>query len=268
MLDIEGYKLWLSRRKSESTIKQYVFLLQQFEKYLGKSQLNATIADKYLLYLQKHNKKNNTISLAFYAIMNYFTFIHREAELNNIERIRINRTEVKTISKDDVNKIIKGCLLTRDKAIISLLYSCALRIGELVNLDRDDIDWRNKKVLVRTLKQKNVKYDKIPVDKKTIGLVKEYLNIRTDNEKPLFLGLKGRIHPDTVRYQLDQACNCAGLDKIHPHILRHSRATNALRDGVSLPYLQKFLRHKFIQSTMIYTHITDEDLEDKIPAPF
>jgi integrase/recombinase XerD len=271
MLDIVGFARWLSRNKTEATVKSYVFTLNKFQGFLKGRCPTTSFVDNFLTQLTLNGNSPSSVSRHFYAIKKYFKYLGRESELKRVQKPKIIRKEADFLPKEDVEKLINACFTHQDRAMFMLLFSAALRIGELIRLNRDDIDFKNNRVRIRSLKQKSgeVEYAHLPVGKPTINALKEYIKQRSDNNSALFISGGGRrIHPDTVRYRLKRICKIAGLRPIKVHTLRHSRAVDIVKRGCALPYLQRFMRHKNINTSMQYVHLLAEDLEKEIPVDF
>ncbi len=146
----------------------------------------------------------------------------------------------------------------RNAAIISLLYSTGLRVHELTNLDRDSII--NDKSI--TITGKGGKQGIVFVDKRSLYLISEYLELRTDTNRALFVTLDGnRLCTDKIREVF--ACLSKHFHKkVHPHMLRHSYATNLLTNGCHPFTMQRLMRHSTFLSTQKYLHIVNRELEE------
>lgn len=148
----------------------------------------------------------------------------------------------------------------RNRAIVSFLYASGVRVSELVSLDRLSIQEDGTFTIIG-------KGDKVRLcflDQRTLQFLNEYLNLRQDKEHALFVSeLTGkRISKDTVQEIFRNAKTKAGFEKpVHPHTLRHSFATNLLRNNTNLVYVRDFLGHKSVQTTEMYTHVVNEDLK-------
>lgn len=152
----------------------------------------------------------------------------------------------------------------RNRAMIALLFSAGLRNGELCQMDRHQIkDGIDSFTIIGKGDKPRVCF----IDPVTHKYIDEYLALRDDPYPALFVSeqLKGaeRINPGTVQLVVKNAAIKAGLSKdIHPHTLRHSFATDLLRNNTNLAYVSNFLGHANIQVTMAYTHVVNEDLHE------
>lgn len=148
----------------------------------------------------------------------------------------------------------------RNRAIISLLYASGLRVSELCGLDRLSIQDDG----TFTILGKGGRARLCFIDDRAAMHIREYLISRNDNNPALFISeLTGkRISKGTVQEIFRNAKNKAGFSKpVHPHTLRHSFATNLLRNNTNLMYVRDFLGHSSIQTTQMYTHVVNEDLK-------
>jgi site-specific recombinase XerD len=159
----------------------------------------------------------------------------------------------------------------RDRAILELLFSSGLRVSELVGLDRDHINLKRREFTVRGKGQKDR-----PIFISTVAAdwLQQYLDMRKDNTKPLFIrfagnkkvDLSGNYHRLTARSVQRIVAHytlLAGITKhVSPHSLRHSFATNLLMNGSDLRSVQAMLGHSNIATTQIYTHVTDPHLKE------
>jgi len=150
----------------------------------------------------------------------------------------------------------------RNRAIIALMFSAGLRNGELCNMERTQIkDGVDSFTVIGKGNKPRVCF----IDPITHRYIDEYLALRDDPYPALFVSeqQKGRekINPGVVQMVVKNAATKAGLDKnIHPHTLRHSFATDLLRNNTNIVYVKELLGHASIQVTMTYTHVVDEDL--------
>lgn len=162
------------------------------------------------------------------------------------------------ITESEVSRLIVGAKKLRNKAIVSLLYGSGIRVSELCNLDIADI-----KDMSFTVVGKGSKARICFIDDRTKYLLDEYLATRNDNYPYLFTGkyTSQRITPGNVQEIFRIARKNAGFQKpVHPHTLRHSFATNLLRNNANIRYVQTLLGHSSLDTTMQYTHVVDEDL--------
>lgn len=148
----------------------------------------------------------------------------------------------------------------KNEAIISLLYASGVRISELCALNRSDLKNGTFTVIGKGNKPRLCFYDD-----RTALLIDKYLRMRHDSEEALFVADQGnkRATPSNIQEMFRNVTRKAGFTKpIHPHVMRHSFATNLLQGNTNLRYVQEFLGHASIQTTQIYTHVVNEDLRE------
>ena len=171
----------------------------------------------------------------------------------------LTREEMTRLIEYNYPQNLKGL---RDRAIIEMLYSSGVRVGELISLKIKDMDFKGKTVNVLG---KGKKERLLPVTSQAIDSIENYLMKRPtgkDKDSIIFCNLKGEpITERGVQYIIDTlARNCGIYRKITPHMLRHSFATHFLENGMNLRYLQALLGHSNLSTTEIYTHLSIEEL--------
>ena len=152
----------------------------------------------------------------------------------------------------------------RNYAMLSVYLNLGLRVSEALNLEVDDVDWISGKVVVRAGKGNRDRV--LWLSDRDLGTLKRWRSMRKCSSKYLFCTLAGgRMSDRYVRDFVKRYAGKAGLNKgVHPHTLRHSFATDLLRDTKNIRLVQKALGHVSISTTMIYTHIVDEQLEQAL----
>lgn len=159
------------------------------------------------------------------------------------------------ITKEQVELLISCTSRVKNKAIISLLYASGCRVGELCALDRTTIKDNSFTVV-----GKGGKVRLCFLDERTTTYIAAYLETRTDNKQALFLTDAGqRTKPGVIQETFKSVRKRSGLN-VHPHTLRHSFATDLLRNNANMRYVQVLLGHSSLQTTQMYTHVVDEDL--------
>ncbi|MFW6058755.1 MAG: site-specific tyrosine recombinase/integron integrase [Phycisphaeraceae bacterium] len=186
----------------------------------------------------------------------------------------------KAIGVDEVEKLLSApdnreTLGARDRAILETLYSTGVRVSELVDLNRNDLDLATQTLHVRG---KGKKERIVPLGSHAMGAIKHYLTLlepdprfrqlrdraMVDPNVPLFINKNGgRLSSRSVRRKLDKYLRAAGLDSsISPHTLRHSFATHLLDNGADLRSVQELLGHQSLSTTQVYTHLSSVRLRN------
>lgn len=164
--------------------------------------------------------------------------------------------EVTFLEPDELERFLKSPDNLRDRAILETLFSTGLRVSELVSLKRDEIDLDRGEFSVRG---KGSKVRVVFLSEAARGAIKSYLDKRTDVEPELF-----PLTPRTVQRIVRKCAVKAGIigKSVHPHTLRHSFATDLLRNGADIRSVQALLGHASVTTTQIYTHVTDRQLRE------
>ena len=172
-------------------------------------------------------------------------------------------------SQDQIQELYKVANL-EEKAILNIGYGCGLRVQEMSDLNKEDIRFSENLVIVQ--KGKNSKRRLVPISQKISDEIKEYLESLETKTNTIFTnnkarrmqewGFNARLKQLILKTEFGQKLTSEELNKIGIHSLRHSIATHLLENGMKLEQVQKFLGHSHIESTEIYTHITQEQINN------
>lgn len=270
---IENFKSWMrSRRYSESTVGTYADALKTFLKYYH-DKVIADISNEDIIEFNNKYILANKFSASFQnqvvnAIKLFFrTMQDKKVDVALIYRPKRPKLLPNVLSKEEVKKILDAPGFLKHKAMLSLMYSCGLRCGELLRLKPEHII-TERNILV--IKQSKGRKDRIaPLSDKTIKLLRTYFKAF----KPavyLFEGEKvGNPYDErSLQQVLKQNVLKAGIKKpVTLHWLRHSYATHLLENGTDLRYIQEILGHSSSKTTEIYTHVSTKSIQ-KITSPF
>lgn len=163
------------------------------------------------------------------------------------------------LTPSEVEAMIACSYNLRNAFTISLLYSSGIRLSELIQLNRDQINDRRFTVIGKGNKPRLCF-----IDKRTEQLMEQYLKTRTDRADALIISAvnKQRMTPTNVQLLIRNSAMRAGITKkVTPHTLRHSFATNFLRNNGNMRYLSTMLGHASLDTTMMYAHVVDNDLQ-------
>lgn len=265
---IEDYLIDLEiRNYSLNTIKIYKSILDNFYRFLTdeeNSDKNILRSFKrYIRYLKREKGvSQNYIYLVTIVVKKFFEF-HKMDHLKDVKTPKRAKSLPKSLNEDEVKRLIRAAdtdtrqrkfTRTRDKLILSLLYSSGLRVSEVVSLKVNDIDLKDRTIRIRGKGNK----DRIVLfDQKTKKLLKEYLHERSQESKYLFLNRFGNpLTPRYIQITIKKYATKAGIKKkVTPHILRHSFATHLLKNGVDIRAIQQLLGHSNLSTTQIYTSV-------------
>ena len=249
-------------------------LLEFFGGDMSISELTFDQIRKWKEWMQK-NKKPNTVR--GYIIKLRVVIKHLQLKgypVINHELIGIPKrdaTVVDFLEVDEVKKLIQASFKKsngysrfkryRNRAMLSLLYSSGIRNGELCAINACQIKPGDNTF---TIIGKGNKPRLCFMDDETHKYIDEYMALRNDNAPALFISEQNkgaRISNEVVQMVVKNCAEKAGLRKsVHPHTLRHTFATDLLRNNTNIVYVKEFLGHENIQTTMTYTHVVDEDL--------
>lgn len=260
---IEEFKTYLELEgKSPQTVRMYTYYVDRFLKEVKTPSYRSAL--RFLAKLKQNGYSNKSLSLVVQALKAYFRFEGLEEEAERLKSPKVPRSLPKSLTKEDVRKLIQAVPPTRkrDRLIILLLYGTGLRVSELCNLKVEDVDFKRGILVVRG--GKGAKDRIVPIPDFLLKELDAYLKTREDGSEYLFVEVrrtkKDRISPKTVWYLLKKYGSKAGI-KVTPHMLRHSFATHMLEKGVDIRVIQEILGHSNLSTTQIYTKVTVEHLK-------
>ena len=241
----------------------------QFGAFEPEAAYSHEVVMKWLSELAAQGCKPSTINTAAHAVRYFAELEGYELEFRRGDLPPVKTTVPESISEDEVWRLVEGTPDPRDRAIIALMYDCALRLSELVSLNVEDVDLEDGTVFVRERKGAETYGlpQKIPFSEKTRRILEEYLRLRLSvpaDTDALFLGDKGRIDRSTVYRIVRKAGERVLGKKIRPHVLRHTRAIVLRRKGWLVEDVKDFLGHISSKTTMRYARVEPSDLKRKL----
>lgn len=262
---LNNFYLFLKgKRYSQSTIKTYTFFIADFINFYRKTPLNNLTNRAVELFIENvFITRNYSISTQrqFISALKIFIVFYPHTEINDLvlERPKKSRKLPSVLSQEEVLKIISSTQNLKHRAILVLIYSCGLRISELVNLELTDFHIQRKQLVIKNGKGRKDRY--VSLADSFIPLLSNYYH----SYKPKFYFVEGqkggKYSTESVRQFLKKSCVKANIKKtVTPHTLRHSYATHLLENGVDIRYIQSLLGHAKPETTMIYTHVRRKDL--------
>ncbi len=273
MEQIEKFKLWLqAKRYSPNSIKTYSEALKSFLKFFNQKMVVDITNDDVILY---HNQYiiNNNLSASYQnqivnAIKLFFATIREtNIEIDKIHRPRREKLLPNVLSKAEIKLILDAHSNVKHKTMLSLIYSCGLRCGELLALQPVHIDSQRNIVLLKNAKGKKDRI--VPLSPKILLLLRDYYKIF----KPKIYLFEGQVEGKpydarSLQLILKQALVKTKITKpVTLHWLRHSYATHLLESGTDLRYIQELLGHNSSKTTEIYTHVSTKNIQ-QIKSPF
>lgn len=270
-IELQKFKKWLhQKRLSENTVNTYIDVTTTYIKYAlsKKSDIFSTkLVEAFNYdYIFIPNKSISYQNQFISGIKKYFEYNGYHYNEILIERPRKEKKLPIVLSTNEVKSILKTITNLKHKALISLLYSAGLRIGEAINLEITDIDSQRMLIHIKKAKGKKDRYTLL--SNAFVKILREYY-IAYKPKKYLFEGQKGGKYSNASAQRiLKNALNKVGIKKkVTLHSLRHSFATHLLEKGTDIRYIQELLGHSSPKTTMIYTHVTETSLK-KIKNPF
>lgn len=275
---IERFLSFLSyeRGYSSNTLLSYKIDLKELSNFLnkrGKSLVKASKDDlsQFINILSERGFTNNTIIRKLASIRTFYKYLLSEEIIEEdvvsfLDTPKKEKKIPKVLFEEQIKKLLDQPLLqeeryARERSILELLYSCGLRVSEIVNLTINDINLEDGFLRI---KGKGNKERIVPLGSKAISALSEYLKQRRHiKEKKLFLNSRNKgLSRQSVWLIVKQFANNVGLD-ISPHTLRHSFATHLLDNGADLRVVQELLGHSSISTTQIYTHVSNKRLKEE-----
>ena len=286
---------WLEfiKNKSKKTSEQYSRHLNKFEDYLINikkaeldiKEINLKIINDFRIYLHKNTKKKISIKTAnayMITLRSFFKYLEKQDILalspTKIDLIKEEERKIEFLNPEELQKLFNSIKKDnikdlRDLAIMKMIYSTWLRISELVNLDKNDINLEKKDFSIRW-KWRKIRL--VFLNNEAIEHIKNYLNARDDNFKPLFI--RHNFNKENIKILDDEKVRLTRhfitdmiskralklwiTKKVSAHTLRHSFATTLLWAWADLRSIQEMLWHSNISTTQIYTHVTNPRLKE------
>lgn len=268
MADLEKLKTEMKLRGlSDKTISTYLFFNGKFLDFIkkGEAEISADDIKKYFASLMDQ-KSRNTMMLAYSALRFYYDAILKKNIFIDIRMPKKEQTMPNVLSKEEIKKLIETAQTGKSKFIISFLYATGMRVSELVNLKKEDMNLSEKTGWIRRGKGKKDRLFIIP--EKILPEIQKFSGDNKDNPY-LFASESAVKHltPRDIQKIIKNTTKLAGINKkVSPHTLRHSFGTHLLDEGVDIRRIQELLGHSSLQTTQIYTHISTEELK-KIKSP-
>ena len=269
----EFLEMFLTAKKiegcSERTIKYYRMTTNHLLGYL-KEPIRKVTTETMRQYLVDYQKINNcgktTVDNIRRNISSFFSWLEEEdyilkSPMRRIHKIKTKKTVKNIISDEEIERLRDSCDNIRDTAMVDLLYSTGIRVGELVRLNREDINFSERECVVFG---KGDKERRVYFDAKAKIHLEEYLQSRTDTNPALFVTLDqpyDRLKISGVEIRLRQLGRKLKIEKIHPHKFRRTMATRAIDKGMPIEQVQKILGHSQIDTTMRYAIVNQNNVK-------
>lgn len=282
MIYINKYLDYLKteRRYSQKTITSYYGDLVEYDDFIKNNcieilDINYDVVNRYLKYLYEKKISKSSISRKLSSIRGLYNYLIREniVSINYFNEVSNPKKDLylpRFLKREELDKIFSVCdnknpIEQRDTLVMELLYATGLRVSELVNIKVANIDQKNRtiKVLGKGSKERIVIFNNHTKEAMDIYLRESYKTFNKEGSQYLILNKYGnKLSERYVRNIVDKFVRKAGLNiKIGPHALRHTFATDMLENGSDLMTVKELLGHESLNTTSIYTHVTNEHIK-------
>lgn len=262
----------LSKRYSPNTITSYCEALKSFLTFFNTKSVKSITNNDVIIYNNDYILKNNLSTSYQNQIVNaiklYFRIVRETSiEIEKVHRPKKEKALPNVLSKEEVKNILNAHYNIKHKTMLSLIYSCGLRCGELLALQPVHIDSKRNIILIKNAKGKKDRI--VPLSLKILEMLREYYNVY----KPKIYLFEGKTKGEpydarSLQQVLKQALEKVNITKPATlHWLRHSYATHLLESGTDLRYIQELLGHNSSKTTEIYTHVSTKSIQ-QIKSPF
>lgn len=254
---------------SKKTLIYYETTLRKMTDKIEKpfTQISTDDLREYLTtYQEQNNSSRVTIDNIRRIFSSFFSWLEDEdyivkSPVRRIHKIKTPQTVKEVLSDEQLETLRDGCCTKRDLAIVDLLASTGMRIGELVLLDRSDIDLNERECVVLG---KGSKERRVYFDARTKLHLQDYLSVRADSNPALFVSLNApynRISIGGIELRLRTLGRTLLLPRVHPHKFRRTLATSAIDKGMPIEQVQKLLGHARIDTTMHYALVSQSNVK-------
>lgn len=254
---------------SPKTIAYYEATLQHMESWLSKPIAHVSSDDlrKYLSeYELERGSSKVTIDNIRRIFSSFFSWLEDEdyivkSPVRKIKRVKTAVKTKETLSDEELEALRDSCDSKRDLAMVDLLASTGMRVGELIRLDIDDVDIQGRECVVMG---KGNKQRPVYFDARTKLHLAAYLESRKDGNPALFVSLNGRtqrLSVCTVEKRIKTLGERAQVGRVHPHKFRRTLATHAIDKGMPIEQVQRLLGHSKIETTMHYAMVNQSNVK-------
>ena len=254
---------------SARTLQYYQVTIEHLLKNID-TVIRKITTDEIRTYLAEYQQRNNcskvTVDNVRRNISSFFSWLEEEdyilkSPMRRIHKIKTKQPVKEIISDEMIERLRDNCRCSRDLAMIDLLYSTGIRVGELVGLNISDIDFEERECVVYG---KGDKERRVYFDAKAKLHLQNYINSRTDTNPALFVTLDSpyeRLKISGVEIRVRELGRKLNIEKIHPHKFRRTMATRAIDKGMPIEQVQKILGHSQIGTTMQYAIVNQNNVK-------
>ena len=254
---------------SNRTIQYYRVTIEKMLTVMNQP-IRKISTDDMRSYLSQYQEWNGcskvTVDNVRRNISSFFSWLEEEnyilkSPMRRIHKIKTNQQVKEIITDEDIERLRDSCSCKRDLAMIDLLYSTGIRVGELVNLNISDVDFEARECVVFG---KGGKERKVYFDAKSKLHLQAYLSSRVDDNEALFVTLDAphdRLKISGVEIRMRSLGRSNNMTRIHPHKFRRTMATRAIDKGMPIEQVQKILGHSQIDTTMQYAMVNQSNVK-------
>lgn len=269
----EYLKMFIEAKQIEGcsarTLQYYQVTIEHLLKNID-TVIRKITTDEIRTYLAEYQQRNNcskvTVDNVRRNISSFFSWLEEEdyilkSPMRRIHKIKTKQPVKEIISDEMIERLRDNCICSRDLAMIDLLYSTGIRVGELVGLNISDIDFEERECVVYG---KGDKERRVYFDAKAKLHLQNYINSRTDTNPALFVTLDSpyeRLKISGVEIRVRELGRKLNIEKIHPHKFRRTMATRAIDKGMPIEQVQKILGHSQIGTTMQYAIVNQNNVK-------
>ena len=254
---------------SEKTLSYYNATVLAMLNRIGKTPLQITtdnLRDYLTYYQEEHKSSKTTIDNIRRILSSFFAWLEDEdiiikSPVRRIHKVKTMISIKETYSDEELEQMRDGCIEHRDLAIIDMLASTGMRIGEMVLLNRSDINFAERECVVLG---KGSKDRIVYFDARTKLQLEDYLSSRTDENPALFVSLRNpysRLQINGIESRLKIIGKNLGIHRVHPHKFRRTLATMAIDKGMPIEQLQRLLGHQRIDTTLQYAMVKQSNVK-------
>lgn len=267
-------KLFISAKRiegcSERTLNYYETTINNMIESINKK-VNCIETEDLRNYLSEYQSKNNcskvTIDNVRRILSSFFAWLEDEdyivkSPVRRIHKVKATQTVKETYTDEELEEMRDTCTEIRDLAMIDFLSSTGVRVGELVNLDKVDVNMQERSCVVLG---KGGKEREVYFDARTKIHLQNYLNTRTDENSALFVSLLKpyeRLKISGVEIRLRELGRKTNIKKVHPHKFRRTMATKAIDKGMPIEQVQVLLGHRKIDTTLQYAMVNQNNVRN------
>lgn len=272
-IDMSVIKTFLSAKRvegcSEKSMRYYESTIRNALASVGKNVKDVSTDDlrQYLdEYQQRSGASRVTVDNIRRILSSFFAWLEEEfyivkSPVRRIHKVKTGKVVKETYSDEALEMMRDSCETTRDLAMIDILASTGMRVGELVKLNRNDIDFQNRECIVTG---KGNKQRIVYFDARTKIHLQSYLQQRTDNNDALFVTLlapHNRLQISGVEIRLRNIGKDLNMTKVHPHKFRRTLATMAIDKGMPIEQVQHLLGHQSLDTTLQYAMVNQANVK-------